>query len=235
MSQRGRSRPGARRTRIENAAAARRPGRVRPTGSTAPAEHSADNAGARPARREDPVHSSPGRGRPGGSGRARPTRVGASRDSRRNRTERTVLGLSTGRAVVLALVVCGLALTLAVPLRTYVSQRSEAEQLAAERVQLEQEIAALEEQKARMEDPAWVRAQARERLRFVVPGDIPYQVQLPGDGPPEREEVEPERPTTGAWYSDLWLSVSEPAAEPEPEPVPQQMPVVPPEPGDVPG
>ncbi|MCW3470889.1 septum formation initiator family protein, partial [Rhodococcus pyridinivorans] len=155
--------------------------------------------------------------------------------SRRPRTERTVLGLSTGRAVVLALVVCGLALTLAVPLRTYVSQRSEAEQLAAERVQLEQEIAALEEQKARMEDPAWVRAQARERLRFVVPGDIPYQVQLPGDAPPEREQREPERPTTGAWYSDLWLSVSEPAPEPESEPVPQQMPVAPPEPGDVPG
>jgi len=124
--------------------------------------------------------------------------------------------------VVLALVVCGLALTLAVPLRTYVSQRSEAEQLAAERVQLEQEIAALEEQKARMEDPAWVRAQARERLRFVVPGDIPYQVQLPGDAPPEREEREPERPTTGAWYSDLWLSVSEPAPAPAPEPLPQQ-------------
>lgn len=233
MSQRGRSRPGARRSRSEGAVNSRRPGRARPTGSTAPADHGSEKAGARPARREDPVHSSPGRAK--GPGRARPTRVGTPRDGRRNRSERTFFGLSTGRAVVLALVVCALALTLAVPLRTYVGQRSEAEQLASQREELESEIAELEEQKARMADPAWVRTQARERLRYVMPGDIPYQVQLPGDTPAEREETEPELPSTGAWYSDLWLSVSEPAPEPEPEPVPQQMPVAPPEPGDIPG
>ncbi len=235
MSQRGRSRPGARRTRTEGVASTRRPGRARPTGSTAPVESGTDSAGARPAGRDDPVHSSPGRGRSGASGRARPTRVGATESTRRTREERTFLGLSTGRAVILALVVCALALTLAVPLRTYVSQRSEAEQLAREREQLETEIAALEEQKAHIQDPAWIRAQARERLRFVMPGDIPYMVQLPGDVPPEYEEQEPESPTTGAWYSDLWLSVAEPPPEPETDPLPQPMPVAPPEPGDIPG
>ncbi|MCK0089705.1 septum formation initiator family protein [Rhodococcus sp. F64268] len=233
MSQRGRSRPGARRSRTDGAAATRRPSRTRPSGSTAPADLGPETAGARPAGREDPVHSSR-RGR-GSTGRARPTRVGAPRDGRRPRTERTILGLSTGRAVILALVVCGLALTLAVPLRTYVSQRSEAEQIAQEREQLEGEIAALEAQKAHIEDPAWIRAEARNRLGFVMPGDIPYQVQLPGDVALVDEEKEPETPSTGAWYSDLWLSVVEPPPEPETDPVPQHMPVAPPEPGDIPG
>lgn len=235
MSQRGRSRPGARRARTDSAAGVRRPGRARPSGSTAPADPIAESAGARPSRRTDPVHSSPGRGRAGAANRARPTRVGAPRQARRTRTERTFFGLSTGRAVVLALVVCALALTLAVPLRNYVSQRSEADQLEEQRVALEAEIAALREKKALMEDPAWVRAQARERLRFVMPGDIPYQVQLPGDAPLVDEEKAPELPSTGAWYSDLWASVSEPPPEPETDPVPLQMPVAPPEPGDIPG
>ncbi|MBF6202311.1 septum formation initiator family protein, partial [Nocardia cyriacigeorgica] len=37
------------------------------------------------------------------------------------RGEHTILGLSTGKAVILAAVLCGLALTLAVPTRTYFS------------------------------------------------------------------------------------------------------------------
>jgi len=161
--------------------------------------------------------------------------VGAPNTPRRDRSEHTILGLSTGRAVVLALVVCGLALTLAMPLRTYVSQRSEAEQLAQERERLELEIAALEDQKAHIDDPAWVAAQARSRLQFVMPGDIAYRVQLPGDSVPVDDPQEPQRRTTGAWYSDLWLSVTEPPPEPETDPVPQQMPVAPPEAGDIPG
>ncbi|NGP05283.1 septum formation initiator family protein [Rhodococcus sp. 14C212] len=217
MSQRGRSRPGARRTRTEGVPGVRRPGRARPAGPTASTEPPADAPGARTG---------------GASGRARPTRVGTPRESRPARAERTFFGLSTGRAVVLALVVCGLALTLAVPLRTYVSQRSEAERVAAERAQLEQEIVALREQKAQIEDPAWIRAQARERLRFVMPGETPYQVQLPGDYQEPVTEQTEELPSTGAWYSDLWQSVSVPAPEPEPAPVPRQMPVAPPEPGE---
>ena len=49
------------------------------------------------------------------------------------RRGRTIFGLSTARAVILAVVVCGLALTLAVPLRTYFTQRSEAAGVEAER------------------------------------------------------------------------------------------------------
>lgn len=125
-------------------------------------------------------------------------------------SDRTIFGLSTARAVILAVVVCVLALTLAVPLRTYFAQRSDASSIEAERVQLERDIAELQQKKQQQEDPAYIAAEARERLRLVMPGDTPYQVQLPGAyEAAQAERAEPE-PKSGTWYSDLWHEVSEP-------------------------
>ncbi|XGU20936.1 septum formation initiator family protein [Rhodococcus sp. 3Y1] len=101
--------------------------------------------------------------------------------SRLPKSDNTIFGLSTSRAVVLAMVVLMLALTLAVPLRTYISQRSDAAQVAAERQVLEEELRKLQGQNARFDDPAYIEALARERLRYVKPGETPFQVQLPGD------------------------------------------------------
>ena len=89
------------------------------------------------------------------------------------------LGLTARRAAILAAVVCVLTLTIAGPVRTYFAQRTEMKQLAASEAALRQQIADLEQQKVKLADPAYIAAQARERLGFVKPGDIPYQVQLP--------------------------------------------------------
>ena len=112
--------------------------------------------------------------------------------------------------MILAVVVCGLALTLAVPLRTYFSQRSEAAQVEAERVQLEQELDDLHTQRDQQQDPAFIKAEARERLRLVMPGETPYQVQLPGAYEAEQERLNAPEPHEGPWYSDLWHTISEP-------------------------
>ena len=72
-----------------------------------------------------------------------------------------------------------LALTIAGPVRTYFAQRTEMKQLAAAEAQLRSQIADLEQQKDKLDDPVYIAAQARERLGFVMPGEIPYQVQLP--------------------------------------------------------
>ncbi|EUA29933.1 septum formation initiator family protein [Mycobacterium xenopi 4042] len=80
---------------------------------------------------------------------------------------------------MLAAVVCVLTLTIAGPVRTYFAQRTEMNQLAATEAALRRQIADLEQQKVKLADPAYIAAQARERLGFVKPGDIPYQVQLP--------------------------------------------------------
>ncbi len=132
-------------------------------------------------------------------------------------------------------VVLLLALTLAVPLRTYLTQRGEADRLAAERVQLEEDLNDLQILEERYSDPAYIAAEARGRLRWVNPGDTPFQVQLPGDykEPPKPEEKDPE--TAGPWYSDLWNTISEPPAAPEVQPSPappEAPPPVPPEPGE---
>ncbi|CNW66284.1 septum formation initiator subfamily protein [Mycobacterium tuberculosis] len=108
------------------------------------------------------------------------------------------LGFTARRAAILAAVVCVLTLTIARPVRTYFAQRAEMEQLAATEAMLRRQIADLEEQQVKLADPAYIAAQARERLGFVMPGDIPFQVQLPSTplAPPNRGQTRLLRPTT---------------------------------------
>ncbi|MBB4688314.1 FtsB family cell division protein [Amycolatopsis jiangsuensis] len=116
---------------------------------------------------------------------------------------------TTRRAAVVAIVVCALAFTVAVPLRTYLSQRSEVREQEAQRAQLQQEVAQLRNRKGQLSDPAQIEAEARRRLRYVKPGETPYVVQLPEDQPaaPPRQPGPQEVPQ-GSWYENLWDQVS---------------------------
>jgi cell division protein FtsB len=137
------------------------------------------------------------------------------------------LGSAARRAAILAAVVCVLTLTIAGPVRTYFAQRTEMKQLAATEAKLRAEIADLEQQKVKLADPVYVAAQARERLGFVKPGDIPYEVQLP---PGAAVPAEPGSGTTAAragqpWYTSLWHTIAD-----DPHNVPPAVAPVPPEP-----
>ncbi|GAA1197623.1 Cell division protein FtsB [Prauserella alba] len=118
---------------------------------------------------------------------------------------------TTRRAAVVAIVVCALAFTIAVPLRTYLSQRAEVAEQEARQEQLQQQVERLEQRKAELSDPAQVEAEARRRLRYVMPGETPYIVQLPEDAAaepePARGDDSPAR--HGAWYEQLWDGVTE--------------------------
>jgi len=121
-------------------------------------------------------------------------------------------GSAARRAAILAAVVCVLTLTIAGPVRTYFAQRTEMQQLKATEEQLRAQIAELEQQKVKLADPVFVAAQARERLGFVMPGEIPYQVQLPPEAvtPVTEEEeqalaVDPGQP----WYTSLWHTIAD--------------------------
>lgn len=121
------------------------------------------------------------------------------------------LGSTARRAAILAVVVCVLTLTIAGPVRTYFSQRTEQQQLAAAESQLRSQIANLEQQKGKLADPAYIAAQARERLGFVMPGDTPYQVQLP-DGalvPAAPPAPPPTAHTNQPWYTALWHTIAD--------------------------
>ena len=170
--------------------------------------------------------------------RGRGSRVVSRRTAKNpDKPERTFFGLSTGRAVILAVVVCALALTLAVPLRTYFAQRSDSAKVAAQRDDLEAQIRALGEKKAQQQDPAYITAEARDRLRLVMPGETPYQVQLPGAFEAEQARLAPPPPKGGPWYTDLWKQVSHPLpapAAPTPPPAPAPPPP-PPAPAGEPG
>lgn len=131
------------------------------------------------------------------------------------------LGFTARRAAVLAAVVCVLTLTIAGPVRTYFAQRTEMAQLSASEAALRRQIADLEQKKVKLADPAYIAAQARERLGFVMPGDTPFQVQLPptaAAAPQPGDETS--KPASNApWYTSLWHTIADaphlpPAAAP---------------------
>ena len=114
----------------------------------------------------------------------------------------------TARAAVLGLVFCALTLTLAYPLRGYLAQRAEIAALERKVAAQERRVADLREAERRWDDPAYVRAQARQRLHYVLPGETQYIVLEPEEAPaPARasraRSAEPGEP----WFARLWQSV----------------------------
>jgi cell division protein FtsB len=111
---------------------------------------------------------------------------------------------SARRAAMLALVVVAVALSVAVPLRNYLSQRSELAEVHEQQQILADKVGELERRRALLADPRQIEAQARERLRYVRPGETPYVVQLP-PAPVVIPGTDPgaQQP----WYSWLWDSI----------------------------
>jgi cell division protein FtsB len=148
-------------------------------------------------------------------------------------------GSAARRAAILAAVICVLTLTIAGPVRTYFAQRTEMKQLEATEKQLRGQIAGLEEQKVKLADPVFVAAQARQRLGFVMPGEIPYQVQLPANAAvPGTPDGGPAVTKSGdPWYTSLWHTIADaphgvsptiaPDAPPGPYPLPPAAPSAP--------
>ncbi|MGE2731377.1 FtsB family cell division protein [Mycolicibacterium vaccae] len=180
-------------------------GRAKPRGTSLRREAKVADPGKEPSKElatfEDEADSG---GKPGGSIRESILLSAESAAEQR-------FGSTARRAAILAAVVCVLTLTIAGPVRTYFSQRTEMKQLQASEAQLREQIAELEEQKAKLADPVFIAAQARERLGFVMPGEIPYQVQLPpGATNPAPEEDELTEMRSGdPWYTALWNTISD--------------------------
>jgi len=135
------------------------------------------------------------------------------------------LGFTARRAAILAAVFCVLTLTIAGPVRTYFAQRTEMDQLAASQAALRRQITDLQQKKGKLDDPAYIAAQARERLGFVMPGDIPFQVQLPptaaASPQPGSDTAKPAN--NDPWYTSLWHTIADaphlpPANSPGPPP-----------------
>jgi cell division protein FtsB len=159
----------------------------------------------------EPDAGEPATGYDAAARRARRGRGGvrSARGRAVSKTVGQVLGrLTTRRAALLALVVCGLALSIAVPLHTYLSQRDD---LAAQQRQqqvLRTQERQLQRREQQLSDPAQIEAEARTRLHYVLPGETPYVVQLPGPTtvPGTPHPGKPAAPTQ-SWYEQLWDSI----------------------------
>jgi len=126
----------------------------------------------------------------------------------------------TWRLVVLAAAVLGTMILLGQSLRIYFVQ---AGQIAEERERIAATKKAIAEQKDEVErwkDPEYVRAQARVRLGWVMPGETGYRVIGPDGNPIDGSETVGalvEAPK-GPWYEQMWTSVQvadEPAEDPD--------------------
>jgi cell division protein FtsB len=133
-------------------------------------------------------------------------------------------GLTT-RAAVLGLVVCALVVSAALPLREYLSQRSQIAAAQAKQAAAKARVQSLEGQLRQLHDPAYVKAQARTRLHFVLPGETAYVVLSPSAAPlPAGRAAVAGATATGPeapWYSQIWGSVKaadRPAALPTSQP-----------------
>src|SRR2546421_10562488 len=95
-----------------------------------------------------------------GSGR-RPGRQSPARARPKSSTGGAFKLSSTRRAAGLAILVCVMALSVAVPLRTYLSQRAELAAQDQQQADLARQVRELEQRKQELSDPAQVEAEAR--------------------------------------------------------------------------
>jgi cell division protein FtsB len=144
---------------------------------------------------------------PGGQNRGqRPGRQNATRPRPKSGTGGAFRLSSTRRAAVLAILVCAMALSVSVPLRTYLSQRAELAATEQQRADLTRQVEQLRQRNAQLSDPAQVEAEARSRLGYVRPGETPYVVQVPPPAPapaPPAPKID-----SSPWYQTVWNSLT---------------------------
>jgi len=168
-----------------------------------------------PARRSTPRGSGPRGGRrtpgrpPRSSGASRARALAASAPRPR----------LTGRAAVLVLVVAALMMSYGSSLRAYLDQRSQIQSLHESIAASRTHIAAMQREKERWKDNAYVISQARARFAFGFPGEIGYRV-LDADGKPldPEESLSPPRrvDSTPQWWETTLDSVGT-AGNPPPD------------------
>jgi hypothetical protein len=115
-------------------------------------------------------------------------------------------------ATALAGVLVALTLLVAPYVRPWVGQRSQIAAAREEVAQLEADVARLTAERARWDDPAFVAAQARDRLHYVKPGDVALtvldDVAAPVSADPRDATVAvPEQDVSRPWYGTLWRSL----------------------------
>jgi cell division protein FtsB len=112
----------------------------------------------------------------------------------------------TSRAAVLAVVLCAIALSLAYPVREYIAQRRQIDQLQAQRQLLTSQMNQLQQQQQQLNDPSYVEQLARNELHLCLRGQTCYVVI---DGRSGGSGARPDAASLTPWYERLWQSVQQ--------------------------
>jgi len=107
-----------------------------------------------------------------------------------------------------------LALAYTYPVRVYLAQESQIAQMQAAQAAQREVIADKAEEVAKWQDDAYVRTQARERLFYVEPGEVPLLVLNDPVGAALDAGKKPPASAPDRWYDTLWASVAAANSEP---------------------
>lgn len=104
------------------------------------------------------------------------------------------------------MVLCAIALSLAYPVREYIAERRQIDQLLAQRDQIALQRRLLQQEGRRLTNPAYIEQQARDRLHMCLPTQVCYVIIDPAKpgakGGASQHDAMP-------WYAKLWSSVQE--------------------------
>jgi cell division protein FtsB len=117
----------------------------------------------------------------------------------------------TGRAALLAVVICAIALSLAYPVREYIAQRQQIDQLLAQQQTLSAQVQALQQQNVKLGQTWYVEQQAEDELHMCFPQEQCYEVV---SGQSARTTTAKPQVAADPWYAKLWQSVQRADARP---------------------
>jgi cell division protein FtsL len=109
----------------------------------------------------------------------------------------------TSRAAVLVVVICAIGLSLAYPIREYIAERRQIDQLQAENAQLASRVQRLRTEQQAATSPTAIEQFARENLGMCFPAQTCYVVLTPARKATKTSRSQPVAP----WYGTLWASV----------------------------
>ncbi|MGB3676581.1 MAG: septum formation initiator family protein [Candidatus Nanopelagicales bacterium] len=115
--------------------------------------------------------------------------------------------VSSRTAILLGIAVVAVIL-LALPLREYLAQRGEINSASQKMAEQQAKVDSLQKQVDDWQDEDFIRGQARERLHFLLPGEVGYKIIDPGTTENKLAERAPQTDgPSGPWYDRLWNSM----------------------------
>lgn len=115
--------------------------------------------------------------------------------------------VSSRTAILLGIAVIAVIL-LALPLREYLAQRGEINSASQKMAEQQAKVDGLQKQVDDWQSEEFVRGQARERLHFMLPGEVGYKIIDSGASENKLAERAPQSEgPSGPWYDRLWNSM----------------------------